>query len=592
MSSASSLISTDRRISRAESWAVLVFSIAASVAAIAWSWNHGAMLNYGDAVAHLHIARRVFDSRTPRLTQLGSVWLPLPHILLIPFAQDNRWWVTGFAGVIPSALAYLASCAGLYRLARHWMSPAAAATTLVFFALNPNLLYMQTTAMTEPLFLCEAIWIMVWLVEWSLCLDEDPGRAARLQLSIAVVLIAAIFTRYDGWIIALVAWMGISLMLLWRALRGKHGRLGSPGFWIPTIAVVAAPILWFLYNSAGFGDWLYFARGPFSAKAIELRSSGTAPGWPPHPGWHDARVALLYYVKVAELDFAAAPAWKSFWGNAVVAIAALGTAFAWFADKTPPRRRASAWLLLLWLPAAFYTWSVAYGSVPIFFPAWWPYTWYNTRYGLEMLPALALGLGLAAQAVVSELCRLNLSHLAPRFPKFIRLQPILPVALFGVFIALAAMNTVALVREGPIVYIESTTNLEARQPYDEAIPPLLEQLLAHFPQAPVLMNTSAYPEIVAMTGIPLRETINESDLEIFDAALVAPATHAAIVVTFDGDVVDRAVQQHPEGLNVAGRFTAPGQPTATIYVSRRWMNHSAQLPDSTSNPAETSSVLK
>ena len=39
------------------------------------------MLNYGDAVAHLHIARRVFDSRTAALLELGSVWLPLPHIL-------------------------------------------------------------------------------------------------------------------------------------------------------------------------------------------------------------------------------------------------------------------------------------------------------------------------------------------------------------------------------------------------------------------------------------------------------------------------------------------------------------------------------
>ena len=30
---------------------------------------------------------------------------------------------------------------------------------LAFFALNPNLLYLQTTAMTEPLFLCEMIWL-------------------------------------------------------------------------------------------------------------------------------------------------------------------------------------------------------------------------------------------------------------------------------------------------------------------------------------------------------------------------------------------------------------------------------------------------
>ena len=63
---------------RSELWAVLVFSMAASLAAIAWSWRHDALLNYGDAVAHLHIARRFIDCRFHSIAELGSVWLPLP----------------------------------------------------------------------------------------------------------------------------------------------------------------------------------------------------------------------------------------------------------------------------------------------------------------------------------------------------------------------------------------------------------------------------------------------------------------------------------------------------------------------------------
>src|ERR1700745_427233 len=105
-----------------------------------WSWQHSAMLNYGDAVAHLHIARRVFDAHYPGLKQLGSVWLPLPHLLLVPFVAIYSWWAHGLAGVIPSALAYLAACGGIYRLARHWQESAAAAVALAFFATNPNLL--------------------------------------------------------------------------------------------------------------------------------------------------------------------------------------------------------------------------------------------------------------------------------------------------------------------------------------------------------------------------------------------------------------------------------------------------------------------
>ena len=104
--------------------------MAASVLAGVWSWRNHAMLNYGDAVAHLHIARRVIDSHEPGLSQLGSVWLPLPHLLMIPFVAVYAWWANGLAGLIPSALAYIAGCAGIYRLARHWLRwPAASVAT-------------------------------------------------------------------------------------------------------------------------------------------------------------------------------------------------------------------------------------------------------------------------------------------------------------------------------------------------------------------------------------------------------------------------------------------------------------------------------
>jgi hypothetical protein len=189
------------------------------------------MLNYGDAVAHLHIARRVFDCHQPRLTQLGSVWLPLPHLLLIPFVQVYSWWASGFAGVIPSAVAYVAGCAGIYRLARQWLPPAAAALTLAFFAANPNLLYLETTAMGEPLFLCETIWIVLLLVEWRTSLDSDPKRAGRLQIWIAVALVAAVLTRYDGWILAMLAWGCVGLVLMRRGARAVSGWRAF--WWLP-----------------------------------------------------------------------------------------------------------------------------------------------------------------------------------------------------------------------------------------------------------------------------------------------------------------------------------------------------------------------
>ena len=46
---------------------------------------------------------------------------------------------------------------------------------LAFYALNPNLLYLSTTAMTEPLFLALLIWIVLMTM---LVHRRDPGGAA------------------------------------------------------------------------------------------------------------------------------------------------------------------------------------------------------------------------------------------------------------------------------------------------------------------------------------------------------------------------------------------------------------------------------
>jgi hypothetical protein len=526
---------------RGPEWlAVLACCAAASIAAIVWSWQHGAMLNYGDAVAHLHIARRVFDAHQPRLSELGSVWLPLPHLLLIPFVRIYSGWVSGWAGVIPSALAYLAACAGIYRLARHWLQPVPSALALAFFALNPNLLYLQTTAMTEPLFVCEMVWVAVGLVEWRASLDADPRLARRTQCWIAAVLVAAVFTRYDGWIMALVAWVCIGLVLV------RRGRLRSVSFWLASALLLAAPVAWFIYNATSFGDWLYFARGPYSAKAIEIRTS--APGFPPHPGWHNPWVALIFFVKAAEMDAAAAA-----WGNVLLVVSLLGTAWA----GLTARRRAFLWALLLWFPVPFYAYSVSYGSVPIFLPPWWPHSWYNTRYGMEMLPALALGMGFATQFVLATVNEFKPREVNPRWVR----------CAAGALFAVVVLNAAQMVRESPLVYVEGTKNIESRRTYEIEIPPALRLLLAGQPGAVVLMDTSVFPELVALTGIPLRQTINEGDMEIYHNALTAPAAHAAIVLAFDGDEIDRAVKAHPDGLTAVRRFTLAGQRAATIYVS-------------------------
>src|SRR6202142_869090 len=138
-----------------------------SVLSFLFYFQRGAVLLYGDAVAHINIARRVFDSKTPGLLQLGTVWLPLPHLLIMPFIVSKQMWQTGSGGSIPSMAGYVFGVLGVFRLVRAALSRngqvdraatvGAWATALVYGA-NPNLIYMQATAMGESLYLAFFIW--------------------------------------------------------------------------------------------------------------------------------------------------------------------------------------------------------------------------------------------------------------------------------------------------------------------------------------------------------------------------------------------------------------------------------------------------
>src|SRR5438445_8326631 len=103
----------DHSAARVAGVAVLV-----SLFSFLYYFQRSDLLLYGDAVAHINIARRVFDSQTPSLLQLATVWLPLPHLLLIPFLISKSAWQTCVGGSFPSMVAYVFSIAGIFRLVR------------------------------------------------------------------------------------------------------------------------------------------------------------------------------------------------------------------------------------------------------------------------------------------------------------------------------------------------------------------------------------------------------------------------------------------------------------------------------------------
>src|ERR1700689_2087166 len=267
--------------------------------------RQGNVLLYGDAVAHINIARRVFDSKTPGLLQLGTVWLPLPHLLMVPFLLSSEMWRRGVGGSIPSMAAYVFGLIGIFRLVRGAVSRGgepdrtaslAAWTAALVYAANPNLIYMQTTAMGEALYLAFFVWAVVYFAE------SVRGEAHALT-KCGRCLAAACLTRYDGWFLA-AAMAATVVTRSFRRVTNKVSVFGStrPAVVKFVLITAAAPSLWLAYNAIVYRNPLEFANGPYSAKPIERKTQGGAN--PGHPGSGKPLLAEMYFLKSAEANMA------------------------------------------------------------------------------------------------------------------------------------------------------------------------------------------------------------------------------------------------------------------------------------------------
>src|SRR5579884_2345494 len=359
---------------------LIVGALLASVAVLVlwFFYSRNEILLSGDAVAHINIARRVFDSRTPGPMQLGTVWLPLPHVLTIPFIVTERLWKSGVGGSIPSLISYVIAGLGIFRLLSTWSRLAAWSSTLIF-AINPNILYVQTTALNEPMYLACFVWSLVFFLEASRALLRNNPAAGKWIEKGAIALAAAILTRYDGWFLACSWWLTILPLAVMRiqAMPDAERTTMRKAAFKALLLTALAPTLWLAFNFGSKGNALDFANGPYSAKAIAERT--TAKGAAPYPGEGHPWTAGVYFEKAAQLNVG-----ESELARYLVMIAGLLSIF--FAMRFN-------WQLplLLWSPVLFYALSIAYGSVPIFLPVWWPFSYYNLRYGLELVPAIAVG---------------------------------------------------------------------------------------------------------------------------------------------------------------------------------------------------------
>jgi hypothetical protein len=513
-------------------------------------FRHGDILLYGDAVAHINIARRVFDSQTPGLLQLGTVWLPLPHLLMIPFIFVNSMWQDGAGGSIPSMIAYVFGVLGIFRLVHSTLvadsrtKPAAgvgAWSAAFAYGANPNLIYMQATAMTESIYLALFIWSVVFFAEFIQILQkkEDAKEIANIHkplMRCASCLAAAELTRYDGWILA--AAIGVIVLII--TLRQWHNRRLRPVALKFILTISIAPFLWLAYNGVVYGNVLEFANGQYSAKGIEQRVNA------PNPALHNAKVAAIYFLKSAQLNMADGN-WGRFWlAAALLALAAA----VW------NLRAQFGLLLLLLLPLPFYAFSIAYGSVPVHVYTWWPFATFNQRYGLQLLPMLAVSAGvLAASAFLLTASGRHRGKLV------------------AAIVALIVVSYASVWKAQPQCLKEAQRNWDIRHTLNSAV----ERIIARLPaRSRYLMDLGEHVGIMEHAGIPLRQVVNgenhrpwkrPNDPEgLWERALADPPGYVNFVIAFEGDEVDQKANK--TGLIAIAEIHATGQPHARIYAAR------------------------
>src|SRR5882672_2621709 len=74
---------------------IVYLLVLVSVGGFLYYYFNGLGLAYNDARSHLDIGRRVVEGLKPGAAQLGSVWLPLPHALMIPTIWNDFMWHSG-----------------------------------------------------------------------------------------------------------------------------------------------------------------------------------------------------------------------------------------------------------------------------------------------------------------------------------------------------------------------------------------------------------------------------------------------------------------------------------------------------------------
>lgn len=474
---------------------VMFLAVVLSVAGTWYFANLGVVTTYNDARSHLNLARLVFDNQKPGLAQLGGVWLPLQHWLMLPFVWSRVWWQSGLAGAIVSMISYVIAGIGIFALGELVAGKRSVGLlAALVFLLNVNAWYMQSVPMSELLLLMFFILTAYCLVRWVTV--QDPWWLTATALS----CVGATLTRYDGWFLLLwVTAVVITVLVSW--VRQKAVSIEQAGALLLMFLTLAfaGVVFWLSWNFAIYGDPLFFANGPYSARAQQavIAASGK-----------------LYTIHNLPLSLRAY-SWATFDNMGLVTIALLIIGLVVWPGKWPLKEWKSLLpITVLLSPFFFHVLALYRGQSILMVPELGlsdpkdpASAWFNVRYGLVMLPAAAIW--------------------GTYFLRRKKWQIIVVLLLLGqATYSLASSDIVTLTdatKGSSALVVDQEANWLARQiKADELV---MASLAYH--------NAFAYE-----TGVLMKQFVHEGTDALWKESLENPASRVEWVVMMNGDVGD------------------------------------------------------
>ncbi len=495
-------------------WVTFLMATAISIADLIYFYSHHEILLYNDAHSHLDIARRVVDNTTPGLAQLGGVWLPLPHLVMLPFIWVNTLWQTGLAGSFPSMICYIATAMYLYLAARRLTKDGLASFIgTAAFLINPNVLYLQSTPLSEMVLLAAMAATCYYLVVWA---QED--RPGDLVAASAATFLATL-ARYDGWALFL-ACLVIIITIGWRK--------GFPWNKIQGAALFYAMVgglgigLWFLWCRVIFGDALYFQHSQYSAQTQQQ-------------GYIKSNLDPMYHNLPLSLH-------NELWltgetiGPLLLGVLAFALVVYLIRSRLTPQSLAAMSFLV---PTVFYVVAFFAGQAIMYAPGAAPAAvaipWFNTRYGITIVMPLAI----------------FLATLVARWP------------LGQIAISVVIIVQSVIIATGGIVTLQDGQFGISCFRYTE-LPAFLAQ---HYDGGYILNDTYHTAQDYAGAHINLRNVVYQGSGTLWENALNDPAANVQWVVFIPGDIVDRHLSKEPE---FTSTFTMLLQdPISGVYLYHR-----------------------